>query len=164
MRSPSSVKLRGGGGCCFIVSLYIHMFYPYTTVCLAQEKQVSIAVVSWLDFLLNTNFDKQLKTTRSFPSVPHQSSLYAPDFALIPVIPSGELTQLWKITISTGKTDYFKWQFSIVNCKRHYQRLPQNGHSYQEIFWLAERHGQGTASSGSTSSCPVSNNQVPIQR
>ena len=106
-----------------------------------------------------SNFDKQL-------SVPHEASLYAPDFALIPVITSGKLTQLGKITISTGKTDYFNWPFSIVKCKRHYQRLPQNGHSYQEIFGIAERHGQGTATapSGSTSSCPVSNNQVPIQR
>jgi hypothetical protein len=38
------------------------------------------------------------------------------------MLPSGKLTQLWKITIFNGKTHY-KWSFSIATL--NYQRVPE---------------------------------------
>ena len=38
-------------------------------------------------------------------------------------VPSGKLTELWKITIFNGKTHY-KWPFSIAMLVIHYQRVP----------------------------------------
>ena len=55
--------------------------------------------------------------------------------AYTPLLPSGKLTQLWKITVFNGKIHY-KWPFSIAML--NYQRVPSG---YPVI-----KHGTGIAS------------------
>ena len=55
--------------------------------------------------------------------------------AYTPLLPSGKLTQLWKITVFNGKI-YYKWPFSIAML--NYQRVPSG---YPVI-----KHGTGIAS------------------
>ena len=54
--SPLSVKLRGGGGCCLYIPLYIVTCSPLYYRMHGSRKQVLIAVAYWLICLSNNNY------------------------------------------------------------------------------------------------------------
>ena len=55
INSPLSVKLRGGGGCCLLVSLYIPHVSPLRYCCHGSRKQALFAGAIWLVNLSNTS-------------------------------------------------------------------------------------------------------------
>ena len=72
LHAPSSVKLRGGGGCCFTISLYILPFYLLCVPGSRRKTSANIAVALWLFYLSNISIAEILAHTDAKIYVPVQ--------------------------------------------------------------------------------------------
>ena len=93
--------------------VYADLSYGSRAVCtLVLVNHYHILQLSWADW----NTVKFTKCTIKCRTIAIQS------LQLIH-LPSGNLTELWKITIFNGKTHY-KWPFSIANCWHNQRVIP----------------------------------------